>query len=78
MTLQEAIQSGGASKHVDEPYAGTYIVNKANFSAGYYEDFRHDDHSLQSPFSTSYYWGPNDLSKIANFAGEEGWEPRKR
>lgn len=78
MTLQEAIQSGQATKHVNEPYAGTYTVSKANISAGYYKDFRHDDRSLQSPFSTSSYWGPNDLHKITSFTGEEGWEPRKR
>ena len=78
MNLQEAAQSGQATKHVDEPYAGTHMVSKANFSAGYYHDFRHDDRSQQSPFSTSFYWGPNDLPKIASFAGNEGWEPQKK
>ena len=80
MTLQEALQAGSgfACKHVDTPCAGIHTVSKANFSAGYYEDFRHDDWRQQSPFSTSYYWESNSLPKIVSFAGDEGWEPKAK
>lgn len=77
MNLEEALAAtGGAQKHVDEPVAGTYTVDKANMSSGYYQDFHADDPAFYCPFSTSFYWGKNELSKIAHFAGEDGWESR--
>ena len=82
MNLVEALQpTGGAQKHVDSPVAGTYTVDKANFSAGYYKDFHPDDEAARSPFSTSSYWGydypgADPLKSIASFAGKDGWKSR--
>jgi hypothetical protein len=77
--LWEALQSGSATKHVDEPVAGTHIVSKANLSAGFYKDFTPDDPEQRSPFSTSMYYGygypgADPLSSIASFAGSDGWQ----
>ncbi len=79
MKLREAIQTGSATKHVDEPIAGTHLVDKANLSAGFYKDFKPDDPERRSPFCTSYYYGwgypgADPLSSIARFAGDDGWE----
>lgn len=78
MNLREALEYGSATKHVDEPVAGTYIVSKANLSAGWYKDFKPDDPALRIDASTSSYWGygypgANPLASIASFAGEDGW-----
>jgi len=82
MNLEQALeQTGSASKHVEDEIAGTYTVDKANLSAGYYKDFHPDDPAARSPFNTSSYWGydypgADPLGQIASFAGEDGWQPR--
>jgi hypothetical protein len=81
MKLFDAIQSGSATKHVDEPVAGTHLVSKANLSAGFYKDFKPDDSARRSNFNTSYYYGwgypgADPLGTIASFAGDDGWEPQ--
>jgi hypothetical protein len=76
MKLHEALSQGSAQKHVDRPIAGTHTVSKANISAGYYADFRADDPARRSPFSTSFYWGPDELASITAYAGTDNWEPR--
>lgn len=75
MTLEEVLaQSRFARKREEKPEAGYHTVSKANISAGYYADFKYDDWRQQSPVCTSFYWGPNELAKICNYAGAEGWE----
>lgn len=78
MNLQEALRAGKgfAEKHVDGTRVGKHVVSKANISAGYYHDFQYDDWREQPYYSTSFYYGPNELDHITSFAGEEGWEPR--
>lgn len=77
MTLQEALaQSQTAKKHVDGETPGTYVVSKANFSAGYYRAFLADDYTRQYPWErTSTYVWPDAIPRIASYAGEGGWEP---
>jgi len=76
MKLQEVLATHQcAKKHVERSISGTYSVSKANLSPGYYKDFKADDPTERSPFSTSTYWDFKDgLEKIASFAGEDGWE----
>lgn len=81
MNLRDAIQSGSATKHVDEPVAGTHTVDKANLSAGFYKDFTPDDPAQRIDFCTSMYYGfdypgADPLGTIASFAGSDEWEPR--
>ncbi len=82
MDLGAALQqSGGATKHVDSEVPGTYTVDKANVSAGYYKDFQPDDPECRSDVSTSQYYGydypnANPLENMTRVAGKEGWQPR--
>ncbi len=77
MKLHEAL---ALSKHGDAVKAvenGTYTVSKANISAGYYKDFQASDPSHRSPFSTSTYYRRDGLAIIAEYAGEDGWQPSR-
>ncbi|GAC1468921.1 MAG: hypothetical protein PVS3B3_24830 [Ktedonobacteraceae bacterium] len=72
MTLLEALkQSRFVQKRVAD---GTYTVSKANLSAGYYKDFKPSDPARCTPVSTSAYYNPFEVLKIAEFVGEDGWE----
>jgi len=75
MKLIEALKSGSATKHVNGPLPGTYTVDKANISAGYYKDFEPDDPAQRTPFNTSVYYSAREISSISYFVDiEEGWE----
>lgn len=81
MDLRDALESGSATKHVEQPIAGTHVVDSANLSVGYYHDFKADDPAQRTDFNTSMYYGygypgADPLASIASFAGSDGWQSK--